>query len=321
MIPQVDPVGRIYTAPGGVPLYWNAGVGYDAAGRMCTTTVLGPNDQYLGGWRLDPVGRVVVAASLDSQIAALFAAGEQGVWYDPSDMSTMFQDTAGTVPVTAIGQQVARINDKSGRGNFAIQATAASRPLLQQDGAGKWYLAFDGVDDGLQTAPFDFGAVAQLMAVAGARKNSDVAQGMLAEFGTSVSAAVTRFTIAAPAPAGNNYHFDFFSAAGPSNTRNATPFGAPITNVVTGLFDYTQASIATQLQVRVNGVVPTLTAGGSVLPASTFAGALPLNIGRRNATNLPLNGRIYGLIIRGAASDAAQIASGEAWCNSKAGAY
>ncbi len=62
MLPQVDPVGRIYTAPGGVPVYWNAGVGYDAAGRMCTTTVLGINDQSVGGWRLDPVGRVVVAA-------------------------------------------------------------------------------------------------------------------------------------------------------------------------------------------------------------------------------------------------------------------
>jgi hypothetical protein len=62
--------------------------------------------------------------------AALFASGEQGAWYDPSDFSTMFQDTAGTVPVTAVGQSVARINDKSGRGNHATQATSASRPLL-----------------------------------------------------------------------------------------------------------------------------------------------------------------------------------------------
>jgi hypothetical protein len=40
----------------------------------------------------------------------------------------MFQDTAGTTPVTTPGQTVARINDKSGRGNNATQATAASRP-------------------------------------------------------------------------------------------------------------------------------------------------------------------------------------------------
>jgi hypothetical protein len=32
----------------------------------------------------------------------LFANGEQGVWYDPSDFSTVFQDAAGTTPVTAV---------------------------------------------------------------------------------------------------------------------------------------------------------------------------------------------------------------------------
>ena len=29
-------------------------------------------------------------------------------WYDPSDLASLFQDTAGTVPVTASGQPVAR---------------------------------------------------------------------------------------------------------------------------------------------------------------------------------------------------------------------
>ena len=62
--------------------------------------------------------------------AFLFAAGEQGVWFDPSDLSTMFQDSAGTTPVTAVEQPVGRILDKSGRGNTATQATSASRPVL-----------------------------------------------------------------------------------------------------------------------------------------------------------------------------------------------
>lgn len=60
----------------------------------------------------------------------LFAAGEQGVWYDPSDFSTMFQDAAGTTPVTAVEQYVGKILDKSGRGNHATQSTETSRPLL-----------------------------------------------------------------------------------------------------------------------------------------------------------------------------------------------
>jgi len=44
---------------------------------------------------------------------SLFASGEQGAWYDPSDLSTMFQDSAGTTPVTADGQPVGLILDKS----------------------------------------------------------------------------------------------------------------------------------------------------------------------------------------------------------------
>lgn len=61
---------------------------------------------------------------------SLFSAGEQGAWYDPSDFSTMFQDSAGATPVTAAGQQVGLLLDKSGRGNHATQATSAQRPTL-----------------------------------------------------------------------------------------------------------------------------------------------------------------------------------------------
>lgn len=45
--------------------------------------------------------------------ADLFASGEQGAWFDPSDLSTMFQDSTGTTPVTADGQPVGLILDKS----------------------------------------------------------------------------------------------------------------------------------------------------------------------------------------------------------------
>lgn len=44
--------------------------------------------------------------------------------------ATMFQDAAGTIPVTAMEQSVGRILDKSGLGNHASQVTAASRPVL-----------------------------------------------------------------------------------------------------------------------------------------------------------------------------------------------
>jgi hypothetical protein len=61
----------------------------------------------------------------------LFRAGEQGVWYDPSDFSTLFQDSAGTTPVTAVEQQVGLMLDKSGRGNHASQSTLTRCPILR----------------------------------------------------------------------------------------------------------------------------------------------------------------------------------------------
>lgn len=60
----------------------------------------------------------------------LFSAGEQGVWYDPTDFSTLFQDSAGSTPVTAVEQSVGLILDKSGRSNNGIQTTSGNRPVL-----------------------------------------------------------------------------------------------------------------------------------------------------------------------------------------------
>ena len=78
----------------------------------------------------------------------LFKNGEQGAWYDPSDLSTLFQDAAGTTPVTADGDPVGLMLDKSGNVSHAIQSVAASRPVYRTDGTLHW-LQFDGVDDHL----------------------------------------------------------------------------------------------------------------------------------------------------------------------------
>ena len=84
-----------------------------------------------------------------SDPASLFAGGAEGAWYDPSDLSTLFQDSAGTTPVTASGQPVGLMLDKSGNGNHATQATAAKRPTYTE-GSGLSWLAFDGVDDAME---------------------------------------------------------------------------------------------------------------------------------------------------------------------------
>lgn len=78
-------------------------------------------------------------------------------WYDPSDLSSMFQDSAMTTPVTANNDPVGAIRDKSGNGNHLLQATAANRPLYKTSGGLSW-LEFDGTNDSLADT---FTAVAQ----------------------------------------------------------------------------------------------------------------------------------------------------------------
>lgn len=55
----------------------------------------------------------ILQLTLGQLIKSLFANSEQGFWYDPNDLSTMFQDAAGTIPVTAVGQPVGLLLDKN----------------------------------------------------------------------------------------------------------------------------------------------------------------------------------------------------------------
>ena len=60
-----------------------------------------------------PLTRRVTEPGFGWSPRALFANGEQGAWYDPSDLSTLYRDSAGTRPVTALGQPVGLMLDKS----------------------------------------------------------------------------------------------------------------------------------------------------------------------------------------------------------------
>lgn len=53
-----------------------------------------------------PVTRSVLAGQLNNLtqiIKSLFGLGEQGFAYDPNDLSTLYQDATGIIPVTAVG--------------------------------------------------------------------------------------------------------------------------------------------------------------------------------------------------------------------------
>lgn len=249
---------------------------------------------------------------------SLFAAGEQGVWYDPSDFSTLFQDAAGTIPVTAAGQPVGLMRDKSGRGNHATQATATSRPILQTE-SGRWYLAFDGVDDGMATAAINLTTTDKTTVWVGIHKPSDVTSGVAVEFTASSSSNDGSFSIIAPGAAGvGNYTF---RTRGTTTvvSSNQAGYAAPITNVISLRFNNagTGGGEGASVSPRINGVLLT---GTSAVSPGNYANA-PLYIGRRGGTTAPFTGRIYSLIVRGAASTTQQITDTENYVNSKTGAY
>lgn len=54
-----------------------------------------------------------IKGNLSYLIRQAFRGGEVGFAYDPNDLTTMFQDAVGTVPVTAVGQPVGLVLDKS----------------------------------------------------------------------------------------------------------------------------------------------------------------------------------------------------------------
>jgi hypothetical protein len=74
-------------------------------------------------------------------------------WYDLSDATQLFTDTAGTLPA-GDGDQVARCNDKSGLGRFIQQATGTARPF--RDATSFPYAAtfWDGGDRLIASATF-----------------------------------------------------------------------------------------------------------------------------------------------------------------------
>lgn len=260
----------------------------------------------------------------DAAIAVLFASGEQGGWYDPSDLSTMFQDTAGTIPVTAAGQLVARINDKSGNGNHLLQATSAQRPSYQLDGT-RGYLLFDGTDDNMvSTGNFNLTANAVLTGFVGIRKNSDTNTGVICELSVNAGSnngafGINHSTIASDNPARRTYGGD---ARGSSSSAffGVGLFTAPITNTLTYQFDLNAASNVTKAIIRVNTTPQTVTFSGTIGGSGNF-GLYPLYVGRRAGTTFPLNGRIYSLILRGATTSGTALTDAEAWVNSKTGAY
>ena len=174
------------------------------------------------------------------------------------------------------------------------------------------YLKFDGVDDSLATGTIDFSATDKMSVFAGVRKLSDAAGGEIVSLGniTSVNGS---FELRGPRAAAPNY---MFGSRGTSfaDANIASGYSAPITNVVTGIADISVDLCA----LRINGTVvasPTTDQGtGNYSSGVVF-------VGRLGGTALSFNGNLYSIIVRGALSTDAQIASTETYVNNLTKAY
>lgn len=230
--------------------------------------------------------------TLSELVSDMFKNGEQGFFYDPNDLSTMFQDAAGTVPVTGVGQPVGFVLDKSGRNNHAFQTKSASRPILRQNAiTGAYYLEFDGSDDFLVTNSINFTSTDKVSLFAGVRKLSDAPQ-IITELSKTYNVNNGSFCFIA----GNDVDgIGYISIGRGSATVDVSQFArsftyiAPDTAVLSVKYDISNSLSS----IRRNGVSGM---DGLGYKGSGNFGNYPLYIGRRGGTSFPFNGHIYSLI-------------------------
>ena len=227
-------------------------------------------------------------SELNVLIRSLFAKSEQGFAFDFNDLSTMYQDSAGTIPVTGAGQPVGKVLDKSGRGNHATQSTSAKRPILQQNTTtGAYYLSFDGVDDCLVTSNITWGTDA-VTVFSGINKLNDKSNyAMVCEFG-AVYNTNQSFNLQAPNTA-QRYAFESRGSAYTTAATNAI-YPPPHKAVLVG-----QGKVSTNLnKLRVNA---TNAANNSVSQGNLLNyGSFVLNISSRNAGESFYSGHLYSLV-------------------------
>lgn len=153
------------------------------------------------------------------------------------------------------------------------------------------YLRPDGQDDYMVTPAIDLTAYDKIAVVAGVRKRSDAANGMMAEFSANLSSNNGTFMFLAPGGAGlANYYFGSKGTTDRGGTYTNASVAAPHTAVLTGLGDIS-GDLAT---LFVNGVQR----GQSNLDqGSGNYGNHQLFLFGRNGSNLPASVDFFGLAL------------------------
>jgi hypothetical protein len=248
----------------------------------------------------------------------LFAASEKGVWYDPGDINSLFQDVAGTIPVTASGQTVALMKDKSGNNAHATQSDATKRPTFQvYAGTDYGYLSFDGTDDFMVTSAINFTGTSVMTATAGLQIDTGTTGSRVAlELSADTSVNIGAFYITAPSSGGDHS----FGLRGSLLISAKVANVNPTDDILTAQLNIGAATKELELIPRLNGVVKSgadITWGGSASAGTGNFGNYALYIGSRGGTSLFYKGKFYGIVVRGATSSAPQVTATEAWVTAR----
>jgi len=236
----------------------------------------------------------------------LYQPGDILLWYDPSDLSTLFQDTAGTTPVTADGQSAALIRDKGPGGYHRTQSLGPNMPKYKTDGV-LHRLLYDGTDDFYQTASINWGTD-EVAACVGLTKASNAAAGVVFEFGITINNGT--FGLFAPALTSGEFQFNSRGTVGVAPRSGV--FSAPVTKVLT-----TMGKISTDAAIlRVDGAQVATAAGDQ--GTGNFGNNI-MNSGRRQTGGIPLNGSEYQTVIRNRLFSADEIAQIESFIAAEAG--
>jgi hypothetical protein len=248
----------------------------------------------------------------------LFISGEKGVWYDPSDITTLFQDVAGNIPVTASGQTVALMKDKSGNNAHATQSTAGSRPTFTiYPGTTYGYLNFDGTNDFMVTSAINFTGTATMTATTGVQVDTGATGSRIVfELGTDTSVNNGAFYITAPSVSSDHS----FGLRGTSAITGYVANVDPSDDILTAQLNIGAATKELELIPRLNGVTKSgasITWSGAANAGTGNFGNYALYIGARGGTSLFFKGKFYGIVVRGATSTVSQVTDTETWVSSK----
>lgn len=257
-----------------------------------------PLSTMIGGAFWTPGATILGSASntFNQLIKSLFTNSEQGFAYDPNDLSTMFQDAEGAVPVTGVGQPVGLILDKSGHGNHASQTTSASRPILRKNAVtGANYLEFDGSDDFLQTSNIDFTGTDKVSLFTGLRKLRDSPAESILELGVLPYDGVGTFWLTTNALAPGDV---WLAIAQAWNARTGFSKITPVANnfIVSAKLDFAGSVATDEVKPRLNGSTAGFTRGLGEHAGTGNFGNHSLYIGSRAGSTLQFNGHLYSLI-------------------------